>query len=224
MSKPCPKCGRPKYANKQACIWHWLLRQPPEIQVEHAGRRRDGHDGDLRPRVPATEWPAGERWCAGCQSYVPLFYTTGSRCRACASKAAHGSRLKAVYGITEEEYQALLAFQDGRCYVCARKALSKRLAVDHDHITGEVRGLLCADVERGCNHALLGNIEANKTAEEALAMARRIVAYLEYPPMRRLRDGEAPAQGPGNAVSVDDDLGRALARLGSLGSSMARQV
>lgn len=52
--------------------------------------------------------------------------------------------LQARYGITPDEYRALYYAQGGRCYVC-RKATGKarRLGVDHDHLTGEVRGLVC---------------------------------------------------------------------------------
>jgi hypothetical protein len=52
--------------------------------------------------------------------------------------------LKAKYGITPDEYRALYYAQGGRCYVC-RKASgrTRRLGVDHDHLTGEVRGLVC---------------------------------------------------------------------------------
>ena len=82
-------------------------------------------------------------------------------------------------GFTREDYEALWKAQGGRCYICRRESRSKRLAVDHDHATGEVRGLLCADSERGCNHAILGNIRD-------LAMAKRIVSYLENPPARRV--------------------------------------
>jgi len=48
------------------------------------------------------------------------------------------------YGVTPSEYRALYRAQGGRCYVC-RKASGKarRLGVDHDHLTGEVRGLVC---------------------------------------------------------------------------------
>jgi hypothetical protein len=82
-----------------------------------------------------------------------------------------------TYGISPEDYRALFLAQGGRCFICQRKVHTKRLAVDHDHKTGEVRGLLCADDERGCNHAVLGNIKD-------LAMAKRIVSYLENPPAR----------------------------------------
>ncbi|MDM4722765.1 endonuclease VII domain-containing protein [Micromonospora sp. WMMA1363] len=61
------------------------------------------------------------------------------------------------YGMTIEEYAQLLVKQDGRCAVCrsispgsnrARSDLS--FCVDHDHVTGHVRGLLC----QACNRAI----------------------------------------------------------------------
>lgn len=61
------------------------------------------------------------------------------------------SRLKKKFGITLEDYNAMLALQGGRCAVCGtdKKIKDKhgnlrRLAVDHDHKTGKVRQLLCS--------------------------------------------------------------------------------
>ncbi len=69
--------------------------------------------------------------------------------------------LKARFHITSEEYDRLYARQGGVCAICQQPetALSRNgtvppLAVDHDHATGEVRGLLCMR----CN-LLLGMIE-----------------------------------------------------------------
>jgi len=47
------------------------------------------------------------------------------------------------YGLTAEEYDEILMAQDGRCAVCRSEPGHRRLAIDHDHITGLVRGLLC---------------------------------------------------------------------------------
>ena len=153
-------CPYPRYGRKRTCGWHFAERQNIEWQVEAAMWRLGQAEATGRPhraRVPAAEWPEGERWCAGCQSFVPLFYTTGSRCRACASRAAHRARAEAGYdwppGVT---YDSLLALQGGRCAICRRVPRTKRLAIDHDHKTGLVRGLLCPG-ERGCNHGLLGS-------------------------------------------------------------------
>jgi hypothetical protein len=47
------------------------------------------------------------------------------------------------YRITPEEYAARLKSQDGVCAICSRPPKERPLHVDHDHTTGEVRGLLC---------------------------------------------------------------------------------
>ena len=155
---------------------------------------------ERRPRVPAAEWPEGKRWCAGCQWMIPLDYCSGSRCRACASQAAHASRVKSVYDLDPVEERRLLAWQAGRCYVCGRRS-GRRLAVDHDHATGTVRGLLCPDQERGCNHKVLGLLEAN-CADGALAGARRLVAYLEMTPLERMRAGHTPVPEAPDTLSL----------------------
>jgi len=58
--------------------------------------------------------------------------------------------LKRDFGITIEEYDAMLTKQGGVCAICKRPPNKNRLAVDHDHTTGEVRGLLCPS----CNRAV----------------------------------------------------------------------
>ena len=56
-----------------------------------------------------------------------------------------------VYGLSGEEYKILLNKQNGVCAICKTACSSgRRLAVDHCHVTGRVRGLLCAN----CNTAL----------------------------------------------------------------------
>lgn len=66
--------------------------------------------------------------------------------------------LQKLYGITLERYDELFAFQSGLCAICSRpeRQLDVRygtpiyLAVDHDHNTGQIRGLLCS----ACNVAI----------------------------------------------------------------------
>lgn len=187
--KPCivTSCELPKKAGKHKCVWHWLLGQPIDEQVRYAEARlarMERAEGFVRrSRVPDKEWPEGRRFCSGCQFMVPLFYVRGSRCVACNSRANHAGMVERQYGIDGETYRRLFEWQGGKCFICRRVARSKRLAVDHDHETGAVRGLLCADNERGCNHAILGNVRD-------LEMARRIPAYLERPPLERMLAGE----------------------------------
>lgn len=89
------------------------------------------------------------------------------------SRNSHEKHLLATYGITADEYQALYKHQGGRCYICRRATgARKRLAVDHCHTTGMVRGLLCGT----CNRKVIGHLRDDP---EAL---RRAAEYLEHPP------------------------------------------
>ena len=55
------------------------------------------------------------------------------------------ARVKRVYGLTIEQYDYILVSQNYRCAICGNLAnAKKRLAIDHDHATGRVRGLLCS--------------------------------------------------------------------------------
>lgn len=83
-----------------------------------------------------------------------------------ALRRARDHRYRRVYGITEEEYQSLLESQNGVCAICDEKNVAGwRLAVDHDHATGVVRGLLC----NLCN-----------TAAERFATPTRRAALIAY--------------------------------------------
>jgi Recombination endonuclease VII len=82
------------------------------------------------------------------------------------------------YGISPAEYDALLAKQGGACAIC-RKRSKGRLCVDHCHVTGMVRGLLCNE----CNSAL-GYLKDDQAS---------LVAALAYL-------GVLPRDGPGSAA------------------------
>jgi len=188
-----PRCALSRKPTKVKCPFHWLLSQPIEVQVR-AGQRRREDTKMLQPRsrVPSAQWPEGTRWCAGCQSFVPTFYVQGSRCRACNSEANHASHIQRTYALSSQEYEALLAWQGGVCFICGQTPRSRRLAVDHDHATGAVRGLLCANDEWGCNvllRRLLGDLD----------MARRAVEYVQTPPLTRMRLGEPARAWPRKA-------------------------
>lgn len=58
-------------------------------------------------------------------------------------------RLKGKYGITIEQYDGMMAAQDGRCAICAVPFSDTQPYVDHNHATGEIRGLLCGNCNNG---------------------------------------------------------------------------
>jgi Recombination endonuclease VII len=73
------------------------------------------------------------------------------------SKPDHfkNTRLKYKYGITLEEFQAICVAQNNICAICGDDG---PLVVDHDHVTGKVRGALCHQCNR-CLGLLKDNIE-----------------------------------------------------------------
>ena len=61
------------------------------------------------------------------------------------------------YNLTLEEYKQLEIEQNNRCAICLNGVSgmshsNKRLSIDHDHLTGKVRGLLCGNCNVGIGH------------------------------------------------------------------------
>lgn len=87
-------------------------------------------------------------------------------------QAAHSRSIYERYGLTSEQYEALYEAQGGVCYICQRATgAKKKLAVDHDHATGYVRGLCCGP----CN-SILAHLRDDTNA------AYRVWEYLVRPP------------------------------------------
>lgn len=174
-------CSRPHLAGKRRCDWHWMAQQPLAWQ-EQAAQKRQARG---TAKVPRASWPSGTRWCSGCSSLVPLWYCSGSRCRACERRSRRSRHVEATYGISGDEERALRRWQGEKCFICGRRAVTRQLATDHDHETGEVRGMLCSDDKFGCN-VLLRRILGDPGA------AARLMAYVAKTPLQRMREGEPP--------------------------------
>ena len=90
------------------------------------------------------------------------------------SETVRSQYLKRAYGLTFEEFDAMLSQQDNCCAVCGTDKPSqnrgriKRFHVDHCHTTGKIRGLLCSN----CNTAL-GLVEDN------IHTLKSMIEYLE---------------------------------------------
>ncbi len=132
--------------------------------------------------------PITQKPCSKCKIIKPLseFYNDKrsadgkySSCKTCRKADNNPSYRRSyymrLYGMTEIEYDQLLEFQEGKCFLCGKECSSgRKLSVDHDHDTGEVRGLLCI----GCNKYRVGNLKRDQVAG--------ILNYMDNPPARQL--------------------------------------
>jgi hypothetical protein len=64
--------------------------------------------------------------------------------------ASRKHKLKTVYGLTLDQFEAMYASQAGQCAICKNYVLKNAICIDHNHSTGKVRALLC----RKCNAGL----------------------------------------------------------------------
>lgn len=142
------------------------------------------HCAKCKRYLPVGDFTRDARMISGLKSYcrtccatdaVERYHAEPERARAAARDRARKARtpettrnkhLRDMYGLTREQYDALLAEQGGGCAVCkADKASGKgSFHVDHDHDTGAVRGLLC----HHCNIAI-GNAGDDPARLRALA-------------------------------------------------------
>ena len=93
--------------------------------------------------IPATEFYVNKRCKDGLEQ----------RCKACSKLRKENNNYRRKYGITLKDYELMAKNQNNTCAICNRShpgTRIKRFHVDHNHITGIVRGLLCEN----CNRAL----------------------------------------------------------------------
>ncbi len=129
-----------------------------------------------------------KRFCKVChrEKKLHLFYSTPKfTCKSCYKKtdAYQNQRdryLRSKYGLTGLEYETLLRWGGYKCWICGGGSGSKNLAVDHNHRSGIIRGLLC----KRCNGVLARMMDD-------VSLLREAVYYLEQ-----------------NGGSVTDILGR----------------
>lgn len=113
--------------------------------------------GNIR-KLPSGSYQARYRIKGGqvCQTFATLFLAQ-KFLEATAReqgvnwsmyKVARGKRIRS-YGISEDEFDQMMTNQEGKCYICKGDNGSIALCIDHDHLTGKVRGLLCNKCNRG---------------------------------------------------------------------------
>ena len=131
----------------------------------------------------------GRKRCVKCQEYLRTVrasakmnglcgihntpFTIGSSCSMCAVTSLHKKLRK--HGMTLDRYEKMLLSQNSACAICNRPetlvlkgGMKSRLAIDHDHKTGAVRGLLCSR----CNTTI-------GRAEDDVLLLQSMIDYLK---------------------------------------------
>jgi hypothetical protein len=156
----------------------FYCRQHARQRLRESKARRSGPP--LRRYPVGREVPDGFKWCPDCDVLKPLtefsttrasrsgVYTYCKPCHNVRGKAAKdeigGSRtyhLKRRYGITADDADAMLEAQGGLCAICRNAPAGH---VDHDHVSGAVRALLCFNCNGG-----LGQFKDDPTVLRAAA-------------------------------------------------------
>jgi hypothetical protein len=195
--KPCPDCGVTKPledfppAKRRSDGTSTYCKSCMTVRSRASYRKRMAADGRVvREREALAE---GHRRCPDCEQVKPLEdfprnvrgrEGRGTYCKPChnhrtreTSQRLYGGgrsyHLKARYGITAAEYDAMVEAQGGLCPLCRERPPEH---VDHDHVTGAIRGVLCSCCNQG-----LGNFR------DSVAFLRAAVDYLERTTWQRQR-------------------------------------
>jgi len=133
--KRCRRCGETKPLDQFYRDKAGKQGRRPECKACSSAQRKAWYRENREKvitRVIAWQRENRERYNARQRAY--------KRANADKDRAGH---LRRTFGLTPEEYASLLARQGGRCAICRSEPGKINLHVDHDHETGEVRGLLC---------------------------------------------------------------------------------
>jgi len=149
---PNPIVAPPRVVRKRPNPWgHYACDLAPDEHLVMRGVGTGHRAGCAVADKHTVGVSSGGREAArgkGCNECIRLRSRVGARAKD----------LKSRHGMTVDEYDILFAEQGGKCAICHREQNIK-LAVDHDHASGEKRGLLC----KPCNLGL-GNFRDDPAA------------------------------------------------------------
>jgi len=142
--KVCKKCGINK-KNEEFREHHRTCRKCNVAKEELALKLKKDKDPEFKKR-----W--GKRRVKMAKKYKQTeagAVTTKKYETSIGRKTVNRERqLQQNYNITIADYDKMFSLQNGKCLICER-ASNKRLVVDHNHSTDEVRGLLCNNCNMG---------------------------------------------------------------------------
>lgn len=161
-SKICTGCGLTKSLDQfNKNIRGKLGRQPKCKRCEKQSYDTRYTGGRILEDKKAAKADSTTKRCRCCDRRLPIdsFHKSQkgllrrkSICKDCTSQRdRRGDRLKSKYDLSLNDFERMLSEQDGKCAICrSSKHHGVNFVVDHDHITGRVRALLC----NKCNPAL----------------------------------------------------------------------
>lgn len=146
----------------------WINGQPKPFLSHHSKFRNVSKDGIWKKCTQCSAWkkvdefyrfeasPDGrQRICKACSAQHAEIYRNTPNGRAAKRKGSLKFNLRANYGLTADGYAAMHAAQGGLCAICKKPEWTmkngtlRRLGVDHDHRTNQVRELLCTSCNQG---------------------------------------------------------------------------
>ena len=171
--KRCPDCG----VDKSRDAFHLNQRRPDGLAFyckecaalrrrQSYARQQAGLGRSVRQRREAEDLPEGVLRCLDCAEVLPLSAFPRNRnmslgrhpyCKPChnargkeSKERLHGGsrhyHLMRRYGIGAADVERMIEEQNGLCAICEENPPEH---VDHDHETGEVRGILCFNCNGG---------------------------------------------------------------------------
>lgn len=148
-TKSCGCIRRPNlvgYENDHGVVVDKIKNQIWALTCKHCGETHTQNQREIRNNAHALS----------CKFYKPPNWSGLEK---------EDARLQRDYGITQSQLNALIEFQDHKCAICFKPIdrTRKTTNVDHDHKTGEVRGVLCSSCNTGLGH-LGDDIEGIKRA------------------------------------------------------------
>lgn len=162
LPAPDGYAGQRPYWREEA-ITAWLTSRPSAVRRQNEvgpGLKRCSKCREAKPETEFHTYQArGETRlmakCKTCHQAVAEDWNRRNPERRRELRAAYGKRNRRrnrarQYGLTVEELDAMEAAQGGRCLICREPA--EKLAIDHCHTTGKVRGLLCTPCNKGLGH------------------------------------------------------------------------
>ena len=147
-----------------------LRKTAREIGISYPSvRRRAIETGLFQPKYKGVT--NGKAKCLGCGRILPIeqfprIAEAKYKCSDCLRMYMHKFQLRKT-GCSEDMYKKMFEAQGGRCAICGAKeghksksGVSCKLAVDHCHETGKIRGLLCGRCNRGLGYLREENLSS----------------------------------------------------------------